>query len=193
MPAPIFSVINTEYPLHLDSINLQNEKNRVHLNDGIEAKIRNTVADIYYNILSGDSANFLAEYSESYIKTLRLHDSAQTLYLILYRHLPGNEVNSKVLFYNNTYKTFSPAKDFKLYALYDFDGVKLNPSNLKKAFNIQEPEIEITDFNKDGINDYRFNRLYHNGTFNSLQSTVLAVNKNKIDTLDFKEKTFALK
>ena len=102
---------------------------------------------------------------------------------------PTGYVNSKVLFYDNLKKEFaSEAFDFNLFALCRFENGKFIPSNLKTAFKINAPEIELVDANHDGINDFKFTRLYHNGTANSIQKTILTVKNAQIDTLDFDEK-----
>ncbi len=93
-----------------------------------------------------------------------------------------------MLFYDNQKKEFADEMfDFNLWALYDFENGKLTPTNLKTDFEITTPEIEIVDFNKDGINDFKFVRLMHNGTFNAIHTTILTVTNNKIDTLHFDE------
>ena len=38
---------------------------------------------------------------------------------------------------------------------------------------------------EDVINDYKFVRLLHNGTFNEICTTILTVRNNKPDTLHF--------
>ncbi len=126
---------------------------------------------------------------DAYISAIRLYDSLQTIYIVLLKHYPTGAVNSKVLFYDNLKKEFSDNDfDFNLYALYDLDKGKLIPTNLKTELNITAPEIEITDYNKDGINDYKFTRLYHNGTTNAIETTVLKVSDGKVETLDFQQK-----
>jgi len=71
---------------------------------------------------------------------------------------------------------------------YDYENWNLKAGYLKKLFKIVTPEIEVVDFNKDGINDFKFVRLWHNGTFNAINTTILTVRKGKIDTLHFDEK-----
>jgi hypothetical protein len=107
----------------------------------------------------------------------------------LLKHYPTGELNSRVLFYDNQKKEFANnVFDFNLWALYDFDNGKLKPSDLKNHSKINSPEIEVVDLNKDEINDYKFVRLWHNGTFNAIHTTILTVKNSKIDTLYFEEK-----
>lgn len=108
---------------------------------------------------------------------------------MLLKHYPTGVVNSKVLFYDNQKKEYADnVFDFNLWVLYDFDNGKLAPTKLKTKFEITVPEIEVVDFNKDGINDFKFVRLFHNGTINAIHSTILTIKDNKVDTLHFEEK-----
>jgi hypothetical protein len=186
---PAIAAIDVNFPLSLEDIDLQDDKNGLHLNDGINSRIEETIKDYYFNECSGDSNEINFKVKAVYINTIRLHDSLHTIFLILLNHPTGGRVNSKVLIYNNETKDFADKTlDFNIHALYDFENGKLNPTNLKTAFEITTPEIEIVDFNKDGLNDYKFTRLLHNGTFNSIQTTIISVANNQIDTLYFKEK-----
>ena len=177
------SVIDSKFPLSLDKISLKEKNNLISLNDGINAKIEETIkkhAEEFY-----DNSQ---TYKDTYINTIRLKDSLQTIFLVLLKHYPTQEVNSKILFYDNLKKEFVDKEfEFKLYALYDYNNKKLTPTNLKTDFKLNFPEIEIMDFNKDGINDYKFKRLWHNGTFNSIHTTILTIKNSSIDTLYFCE------
>jgi len=167
------AAIDRAFPLRLSEIDLEDSSNTVHLNDDIVSKIDETIKEHADNV---------------YINTIRLRDSLQTIFLVLLKYYPTGEVNSRVLFYDNQKKAFAdPAFDFKLYALYDFGNGNLIPTNLKTELKITAPEIELVDFDKDGINDYKFVRLWHNGTFNAIHTTVLTVRNMELDTLCFNE------
>lgn len=75
--------------------------------------------------------------------------------------------------------------------MYDIENKSLQPSELKQSLKIILPEVELVDYNKDGINDFKFIRLIHNGTYNALQTTILTFHDNKLDTLYFAESAFA--
>lgn len=180
------SAIDAAFPLRLNEINFENKKNIVQLNDGIITKIEETIIEHAATISFYDSAQ---TYKNLYINTIGLHDSLQTIFLVLLLHQPSQAVNSKVLFYDNQNKTISEKPfDFNFHALYNFENGKLQPSNLKTEFKITSPEIEIFDFDNDGRNDFKFIRLWHNGTSNSLQTTILKITNTKLDTLYFVEK-----
>jgi hypothetical protein len=180
------SAINGKLPLRIDELNLDDKNNSIHLNDGIVSKIEETIKDYAKNFEFYDSSQ---TYKDTYINTIRLHDSLQTIFVVLLKHYPIGELNSRVLFYNNQNKEFvDNFFDFNLWALYHFDNGKLKPTDLRTYFKINSPEIEIVDFNKDKINDYKFVRLWHNGTFNAIHTTILTVRNSRIDTLQFDNK-----
>jgi hypothetical protein len=182
----LITAINAKLPLRLDEINLEDKNNTIHLNDGIVSKIEELIKDYAKDFEFYDSSQ---TYRNTYINTIRLHDSLHTIFVVLLKHYPTGELNSRVLFYDNQKKEFANnVFDFNLWALYDFDNGKLKPSDLKNHSKINSPEIEVVDLNKDEINDYKFVRLWHNGTFNAIHTTILTVKNSKIDTLYFEEK-----
>jgi transcriptional regulator len=180
------TAIDAKFPLELEKIDLSKKDNIVHLSDQIKSKIEQTVKNYYTNDCLPDS---LHTYKDTYINTIRLQDSLQTIFLVLLKHYPFEELKSKALFYDNTKRKFLDSVcDFRIYALFDFENGQLEPTNLKIDFEIDTPEIQLIDFDKDGINDFKFTRLYHNGTFNSIHTAILTVKNSNFDTLDFKEK-----
>lgn len=81
--------------------------------------------------------------------------------------------------------------DFNIDALYDYKNGELIPSNLKKQFNITEPEIvfsTLTNWNTGAATSFKFTRLYHNGTANALETAIIECFENKLDTLYFNRK-----
>ena len=186
---PEFSVIDTKFPLNLSELNLQTEEDLIQLNDGIVAKIEMTIYSYYINECSGDSSETNFKLKDSFIGAFRLQEKSWTIFVVLFKHLPGGQVNSKLLFYNNFSKYFiEEPLDFNIHALYDFESGKLKPSNLKNQFKISSPEIEIVNSEKEEESKFRLTRLYHNGTANAIETLVIKVADNKIDTLDFNRK-----
>jgi hypothetical protein len=180
------TAVNTKFPLRLDEINLEDKYNIIHLNDGIVSKIEDVVKEYAKDFEFYDSTQ---TYKDTYINTIQLKDSLHTIYLVLLKHYPTGELNSRALFYDNQTKEFiNETFDFNLWILYNFENGKLKPTDLKTYFKISSPEIEVIDFNKDKINDYKFVRLWHNGTFNAIHTTILTVRNSEIDTLNFDEK-----
>jgi hypothetical protein len=186
---PEFSVIDTKFPLNLSELNLQTEEDLIQLNDGIVAKIEMTIYSYYINECSGDSSETNFKLKDSFIGALRLQEKSWTIFVVLFKHLPGGQVNSKLLFYNNFSKYFiEEPLYFNIHALYDFKNGKLKPSNLKNQFKISSPEIEIVNSEKEEESEFRLTRLYHNGTANAIETLVIKVADDKIDTLDFNRK-----
>ena len=177
------SAIDSKFPFRLNEINIQDQNNVIQLNDGIISKIEETIRE-YANNECADSL----QYKDIYINTIRLRDHLQTIFVVLLKHYPTGYINSKVLFYDNGEKEFADKVfDFNLWALYHFEKGKFSPTNLKTDLKITSPEIELVDYNKDGINDFKFTRLFHNGTFNAIHTTILTIKNNKLDTLYFCE------
>ena len=180
------SAVDGKLPLRLDEIDLNDKNKIIQLNDGINSKIEQVIKDYAKDFEFYDSTQ---TYKDTYINTIRLHDSLQTIHLVILKHYPTGVVNSKVLFYDNHKKEYADnVFDFNLWVLYDFDNGQLTPTKLKTDFEITTPEIEVVDFNKDGISDFKFVRLWHNGTFNAIHTTILTIKDNKVDTLHFEEK-----
>lgn len=181
------TVIDAKFPLNLGTFDLDNQDNIVQLNDGIVSGIMHTVENYYTHDCLGDS---LHTYMDTYIRTIRLHDSLTTTFVILLKHYPSEEVTSKVLFYDNGKKEFiGEPLDFKIYALYEFKDGQLKPTSFKTNFNIDGPEIQLVDFDNDGIHDLKFTRLFHNGTFNAVHESILTVKNSRLDTLHFEERS----
>ena len=178
--------IDASFPLKISEINFLNSSNE--LDSGCFSKIQETVRNY---ISEFDLALEDSIYKEVYFNTIRLRDSLHTLFFVLLKHYPSGELNCKVLFYTNKSKTFAKNTfDFNLWAMYNIDNKSLQPSELKQSLKITQPEVELVDYNKDGINDFKFIRLIHNGTYNALQTTILSIQDNRLDTLYFIEQTF---
>lgn len=176
------------FPLKIGEVDLNDSKNFIALNDGILNKIQTVADDFAKEAMYPED---LKEQEKALIRTVQLRDKDFTLYVVLLKSYVGSEVTAKVLFYNNETQEFLKDDfELKLYALYRYQDGKLTPSNLKELFKITAPEIELTDYNKDGINDYKFTRLWHNGTFNAIHTTIISVANKKVDTLFFKEQPF---
>jgi hypothetical protein len=181
----IISAIDAKFPLRINEINLRDKNNTFHLNDGISSKIEETIKEYAREIDFCDSTQ---TFKDIYINTIRLHDSLQTIFVVLLKHYPTEVVNSKVLFYDNIEKEFADKTfDFNLWALYHFEEGEFKPTNLKTDLKIITPEIELVDYDQDGVNDFKFVRLWHNGTFNAIHTTILTIKNNQLETLHFDE------
>ncbi|MEO5944969.1 MAG: hypothetical protein ABIP30_14805 [Ferruginibacter sp.] len=182
---PHFTIVDAAFPLKLSLLNLQDTTKNRYPGDDIENKISQTVSAYYFDECAGDSSETSFKIKDIYINTIHLRDSLYSIYLVLLKYFPTEEVNSKVLIFDNQSKTFiDKPLDFNLHALYDFSYGKLSRSNLKINFNINTPEIEVIN-NKTGPSEFKFNRLYHIGTANAFETTIIKITGNKIDTTFF--------
>lgn len=105
---------------------------------------------------------------------------------------PHSAVVNHIHFYNKNEQRFlAPSHPHNIYNMYHrSDSSILETSNLiplLKDFLPDLPEIEETDYNHDGISDFTFRRLYHVGTVNAEEITILQLNKDNsaFDTLCF--------
>lgn len=185
-----FSVVTSEFPLFINKVDFESKQNLIQLNDEINSKISKTVTE-FYNTESGVDEDYKKYFSlkDCYFKTIKLDEKSKTVFVIILKRYPSKELTSKVLFYDKNRKQFigNPV-EFKIYALYDFDNGKIKATNLKELFKIKSPEIKLTDKDNDGENEFEFTRLWHNGTFNAIELSVLKVTENKIDTIQKSKK-----
>ncbi|KOS07291.1 hypothetical protein AM493_15525 [Flavobacterium akiainvivens] len=176
-PEPL--IIKATYPFTFKNANINDPQNFISVNDGINAKINEVVRS---------GCNSPKYNPEQHIAAFQLRDSLYTLYVVTTNGCPTGELSAQVLFYNNITKTFiDNSYQYKLFANYEYANNRFKPSDLRKRYKINGPDIEKLDYNHDGVTDYKFTRLWHNGTFNALSTTVLSVAKGQIDTLYSKE------
>lgn len=182
---PDIYAIQTEFPLRLDKLNLNDSSEFCHLSDGKVTRIENEIRKFYFNDCSGDSSEVHFKLKETYVGTILLKDSIVSIYMVILDR-PAGLVTSKILFFDNLKNDFINQQiDFNIHALYNRIDDKLKPSNLKTKFMTETPEIEITDFDGDGINEFKFTRLFHNGTANAIEYLTIKILDNSIDTLEF--------
>lgn len=189
---PEIQVMTATFPLYLSQLDFENEKHTlVSLIEN--EKIQNTIHDYYFNECLVDSILTNSIIEGVYFKTIQLKIEHLTVYLILFRHYPSGRVNCKILLFDNISKKFyNNTLDFNIHGLYNINQNKLEQSNLKEKFKIDSPEIEFIDFDKDGIKELKTTRLYHNGTANAIETTIIKISENTIDTIDFKQKWVGL-
>lgn len=181
------SIIDSEFPLKISHINLDKQEVVTQIDDEVYSCIKQTVIEYYKKECIYDDS--LTSIQDNYIKTIRLKNDTRQIFLILLKHFPTGNVVSKVLFYDNQRKVFiGKPIDYNLHALYYYNNGKLESSNLKTIFEVSFPEIEIVDFNSSGKEGYKFTRLWHNGTANAIETIVINIYDNAIDTLDFDQK-----
>ncbi|TAL62488.1 MAG: hypothetical protein EPN85_02660 [Bacteroidetes bacterium] len=189
---PDIKAIKTTFPLYLSQLDYDTAK-QATVSQVAKEKIQQTILDYYFNDCGGDSSEANFSIKNIYFNTVQLSDSSATVYLIILNHAPSGSVNSKILLYDNNTKSFNDnVVDFNIHGLYDIANEKLKPTNLKEEFKINTPEMEFSNFDKDGIKKLKLTRLNHNGTVNVIETTILKISANKMDTFDFKQKWIGL-
>lgn len=177
----LLSCIEARLPLSLSKINLKDNHNSSPLDKAVADSVQVVIHE-YYSETGYPASSRI--YSDLYINTIRLKDSLHTVYLVLLKHFPTGVVNGKILFFDNQKKNLTHPIDFNLHASYELTDGSLIPSNLNKD---SDPDIEPTDFDKDGVNDFKFRRLVHNGTYTATQTTIISIRNSSIDTVYFCE------
>lgn len=186
-PFSTLAAIDASFPLCIEKIDFNDKRKLVQLNDGVLSKIRTVINDYYFNECSGSTTQSYFSMNDVYFNTIQLHSKDYTIYVVILKHMPGAELTSKLIFYNNISKQFiDSVVEFNISALYDYRDKKIIPSGLKKALKIQNTEIKLIDYDKDGMKEYGFSRLYHNGTANAIETFILKVSGRKIEKLEFK-------
>ncbi len=183
----LFIAISAELPLNLGAVDFNDESKTIRLNEEVSSKIDAVVKE-YANTIVWDETYPHTD-TDAYINTICLQGKQYTVYVVLLKHFPTTErVNSVVLFYDNGKNEFVEGQlNFRIDNLYYFYDGRLNPTNLKTEFNITAPEIELTDFNMDGIDDFKLTRLIHNGTYNAIEIIAITAKNSTIDTLFYDE------
>ena len=173
------TAISAEFPLVLEHMDLGDKSRLVYPDDQAAARI-DSIVRAYASAVPWPDAR-----PENYINTLCLQDQRYTVYVVLMENTPFTyRVSGIVLFYDKQKKAFvEDTADLGLEFLYSVEEGRLLPTNLKTEFGITSPELERTDFDGDGIDDFKFTSLIHNGTFNALETRILNINELVIDTL----------
>ncbi len=185
---PNISFIQADFPLELDKINLLNSQNHIEICKKKIDMIEEVIENYYFNECCGDSGETYFKLKDTYIGTVELKDSLYSIYYVILKHKPTGNLNCKVIFYNNLKRVnIDEIIDHNIHAMYNLENERLKSSELKENFKIAGPDIELLDFNNDGINDFKFSRLYHNGTANALETLILDISKEKVDTLKFEQ------
>lgn len=180
---PTVRPVSASFPLRLSEVNWVPSDKSVMTHD-VKAVIDGVITDYFFFNCHGDSSEENFTIKDTYVNTVQITKDSLTVFMILLKHYPGGMVNSRLLFYNHRQKRMLGREvDFNLYARYQLDNGVLKETFLKKKLNIDFPEIEIIDtLGKPAL---RLNRLYRNGTSNAMESTIIHVYPDGIDTLGF--------
>jgi hypothetical protein len=177
------TAISAEFPLYLGEIDLSDKSKEIHLSDNVSSRIDMTIKNF------ADEIDSLSPYSymDLYINTICLQNESNTVYLVLLESFPmvGWAIGV-TLFYDNRKEEFIEGSFYLgLSELYHYHDNKFNPIDLR----ITSPEIELTDFDMDGINDYKFTELIYNRTYDAIETIILTTKNATIDTLYFDKKS----
>ena len=181
--------ISSDFPLNLSEIDLSGTNKTITLSKEVSSKITAIIKE-YAETIVWDS-RYPHSDMDAYINTICIPDKLYTVYVVLLKHFPLTEwVAGIALFHDNQKGEFvEEAFNMGIGNLYHFYNGRLNPTNLKREFNVISPEIDLVDINMDGEDDFRFTTLLHNGTYNAIETIILTVGNLAIDTLYSGEKS----
>ncbi len=205
------SIIQAKYPLRLSEINVMDTSSEIQLGNEIKDRIEQTVKEYYQNDCDSDSQYSYRDTYINTIKLDDSLYTVFLVLLKHYPTKAIN--SKVLFYDNFKKKFIHYEYDFNLHALYEiamhkqnantdedsmaysmwqlknklstheFENGKLKPTDLKTDYRINIPEIELVDFDTNGITDYKFTRLLHNGTYNAIQTTIFSLSNNRVDTL----------
>lgn len=179
---PDIKVIQSDFPLNIKDVDFSDSSAFCEISDQKIAEIKKCIEKFYFEDCSGDSLETYFKLKDVYIGTIELIDSKFTIYTIILRR-PEGILTSKILFFNTENNRFEKVHyEFNIHAMYDYTSKGLEASNLKTMFLENIPEIKIVE--SDKMNKFQFTRLYHNGTANAVETTLIEVNEDRIDTLE---------
>jgi hypothetical protein len=184
---PDITVVTASLPLNPDKINFSSKK---ETSKAIKEKIENVVTAFYFNDCIGDSTETYCTIRNVYFNTIEFSSKDLTFYLVILDQIGGWGLQGRLICYNHLTKMFYPdILQINLRNLYDFDENHLSiiQSNLREIFDLQAPVIEkIASLDSSDI--FRVNELYHNGTSNAIETTMIKFRKDyRTDTLDSKQ------
>ena len=179
----VTNAICADFPLNLSEVDLSGTSKSITLSKKVSSKIEAIIKE-YAETIVWDS-RYPHSDMDTYINTICIPDKLYTVYVVLLKHFPLTEwVVGIALFYDNQKgELVEEVFNMGIGNLYHFYDGRLNPTNLKREFNIISPEIDQIDFNMDGADDFRFTALLHNGTYNAIETIILTVGNSAIDTL----------
>jgi hypothetical protein len=190
---PYISAVKATFPLRIYRLNFNAQRGIINVDEKVRAAIEQEIRKCYFINCGGDSSEEFSKMKDVYFNTICLKDSLQTIFMVLTHCCIPDWVGSTVFFYDNlTHEFAGTTFDFNLHPLYVLRDTKLETGNLKDHFLKRTPEIGLIDYDGDGINDYKFTRLYHNGTVNAIETTILKVRNKRVETLYFNQEGVGL-
>ncbi len=140
------------------------------------------VEDFYFNQCAGDSSETFCRLADALLYTMKLRGRASEYYLKVVQHVPQGFVTGRLINWDpREERIIAGPADVRFSGMYNVRNGGLQPSNLKKQFKITGPELMIMD--TLGREAVIVRRLWHNGTFNSIERSVLCLDSGRVDTL----------
>jgi len=180
MSRPNIRVIEAAFPLYLDSV-LDPQAGTMP-SPKLERAIHGVVEDFYFNQCVGDSSETWCRLADALWYTVKLRGRESEYYLMVVQHVPQGFVSGRLINWEpREERSIAGPADVRFSGMYNVRNGELQQSNLKKQFKITGPELEIMDtLGREAI---IVRRLWHNGTFNSMERTALSFDQGRLDTL----------
>ena len=169
---PDIKVIIAESPVSLSNINFIEAK-RENAPPKVNNRIKRMLLNHYFD--SGlDSNESIIKVSDIYFNTVKVSFGSNSFFIVIFKGPPL--LTSKIFTYNEQLDSVLETEiDYKIHAMYDInDSGILTDSNLKKAFKMIAPDIELTD------SGFKLRRLYHNGTINTTETSVYKIEGKRL-------------
>lgn len=177
---PTIRIIEASFPLHLDSV-LGTQAGRSP-SPKLDRALHGVVEDFYFNQCVGDSSETWCRLADALLYTVKLRGRESEYYLMVVQHVPQGFVSGRLINWDpREERSIAGPADVRFSGMYNVRNGEMQQSNLKKQFKITGPELEIMDtLGREAI---IVRRLWHNGTFNSMERTVLSLDQGRLDTL----------
>jgi hypothetical protein len=177
---PVIRIIEASSPLYLDNI-LTTEGGSTP-SWKLDLALQGVIADFYFNQCPGDSNETFCRMADALLFTVKIPGHSGDYYLMVMQHVPQGFVTGRLVSWDARKETITGGPvDIRFSGMYNVRNGVLEHSNLKKQFKITGPELIIKD--TLGREAVVVRRLWHNGTFNSMERTVLSLDEGRVDTL----------
>jgi hypothetical protein len=177
---PTIRVIEASFPLYLDSVLVT--RTGTSPSPKLDRALQGVVEDFYFNQCAGDSSETFCRLADALLFTVKLPGRTSDYYLLIVQHVPQGFVTGRLISWDQREeRIIAGTADVRFAGMYNVRNGELQRSNLKKLFKITGPELELMDtLGREAI---IVRRLWHNGTFNSMERTALSFDQGRLDTL----------
>ncbi len=156
---PNIDLLPVSFPVRLEDVNLANRQSRIQLPTEETIMIGEVIRDFYINECHGDAAQKQFKMKDTYLGTLWAtdRDSLTSVFYVLLQNPPAGTLTGKVIFYDNLRRRpLETIIDNDISQMYHLADGRFVPEESTLAL----PVLELFDFNKDGVNDFKINRYY---------------------------------